>query len=91
MTVCWRKRNGNVCSTRIASPHLQGDVPRDVDVVFIFIQPDLRHPERVTPHHLTQVWEVRLLVPLDVGDFRARYYLDASSTQPHLPKKHTKK
>lgn len=58
--------------------HLQGKVPGYVNVVFIFIQPHLRHPQRIAFHRYAQVWKIRLSSPLNVGDFGARYDLYAS-------------
>lgn len=74
-----------VLSARAAVPHLQWEVPGDIDVAFVLIQPDFGHPQRIAFHCGTQVCQVRLHVSLNVGDLGARYDFDASATQPHLP------
>lgn len=72
-----------VLSARAAVPHLQWEVPGDIDVAFGLIQPDFGHPQRIAFHCGTQVCQVRLHVSLNVGDLGARYDFDASATQPH--------
>lgn len=52
--------------------------------MFVFVHPDFRHPQCISLHGWTQVQQVRLVVPLDVGDPGARDDLDAPAARPNL-------
>lgn len=69
---------------------LKRQVPGQVDVVFVFIHPDLCDPQGISPHGLAQIRHVGFVRPLDVGDPGAWNYLDTASTCPNLEiKEHT--
>lgn len=63
---------------------LKRQVPDQVDIVFVFIHPDLCDPQRISLHGKAQVRHVGFVGPLDVGDLGARNYLDTASTCPDL-------
>lgn len=64
--------------------HLQGNVPRHVDMAFKLVHPNFGDPQGVPPHVGRQVLGVGLMSALDVGDARTRQDFDAAAALPHL-------
>lgn len=71
------------------SKHLKWQVPGQVDVVLVFIHPDLCNSEGISLHSRTQVKQVGLVIPLNVSNLGTWNYFNTASTCPYLHEKNT--
>ena len=66
--------------------YLEGQIPGQIDVVFVLIHPNLCYPQCIPFHCDAEVWQVWLMVPLNVRNPGAWHNLNTSPTCPNLPR-----
>lgn len=70
------------------APHLHWNVPGQVDVRLVLVQPHFGHPQCIAPGVKTNVAVIRLLCPGNVSHPRAWQDLHTAPTQPNLASTH---